>query len=690
MRSRLIYYFLFCSVICFSQSGSKIIDSLEKRISNLKDTHEILKEKATLLLKYYTVGQPKKSLILYKEAQQEALKLNSESGLAALMHARGTLFYYESVFDSALIYYERALTIRTRIKDNVGILKSTVNIGSIYFMLGDHKKALTYYEVVQRKEAELHYEEGEYLSINNLGTIYNSLKIHNEALNYFRKAEKIYSAKKNNGQLIYTYEGLANVYKDLKKPDTALLYAYKAKHLCELLGESRSLGYSLLNIALFNKDLKNYQIAKSYLDSALYFADMLKDKRLELASLGNKAAIDLILNQPDSAYRYMSKIMVFENENEFKNHRFELAEIIARYYYDKADFKKAFAYIDLHQKYKDSLYNSEVTSQINEMKAKYETEKKDKENQLLQAENKTQKTTRNYLIIILTVAIITIVGAIFANTKIRSVNTMLEVQKKEIKHQKEIVENKQKEMLDSINYARRIQFALLASDSLLKINLPEHFVLFKPKDIVSGDFYWATKKNNFFYLAVCDSTGHGVPGAFMSLLNINFLNEAINEKEITAPHEILNHVRNRLIENMDGGRDGMDAILVKIPVKEQNNFTIEYAAANNVPVLIRNKQALSLLKDKMPVGRGENINSFNTHTMEIQKGDTLYLYTDGFADQFGGPKGKKFMYKQLDTILLQNSSSPLAEQKNNLITHFENWKGSLEQVDDVCVVGMQF
>ena len=245
-------------------------------------------------------------------------------------------------------------------------------------------------------------------------------------------------------------------------------------------------------------------------------------------------------------------------------------------------------------------------------------------------------------------------------------------------------------MLDSINYAKRIQFALLAHTDLLKQNLPEHFVLFKPKDIVSGDFYWGTLKNDYFYLAICDCTGHGVPGAFMSLLNINFLNEAINEKNITAPGEILDHVRNQLIKKLDGGRDGMDAVLMRIPVKRGDKITLEYAAANNSGMVMRDGEMIELAKDSMPIGLGEKNQAFKTSTIEMKKGDNLYLYTDGFADQFGGPKGKKFKYKQLDQALLANTSNPLHEQAQNLAGLFESWRGELEQVDDVCVLGIRF
>lgn len=258
----------------------------------------------------------------------------------------------------------------------------------------------------------------------------------------------------------------------------------------------------------------------------------------------------------------------------------------------------------------------------------------------------------------------------------------------EVVEQKNIIEEKQKEIIDSILYAKRIQKAILAHDTYLDKHLPQHFVLFKPKDHISGDFYWATKKDGRFWLAVCDSTGHGVPGAFMSLLNIAFLNEAITEKNMTEPHEVLNHARKRLIQNIskDGNKDGMDGILLCI---DTNTNTYSYAAAHNCPLIIKNNELIEYDADKMPIGQWIHQDSFTTHKLDVKPGDVIYMYTDGYADQFGGPKGKKFKYKQLNELLMAIHQKPMMEQKDKLTQAFKDWKGELEQIDDVCVFGLK-
>nr|MBA3683402.1 SpoIIE family protein phosphatase [Bacteroidota bacterium] len=268
----------------------------------------------------------------------------------------------------------------------------------------------------------------------------------------------------------------------------------------------------------------------------------------------------------------------------------------------------------------------------------------------------------------------------------------------EVVEQKELIEEKQKEIVDSINYAQRIQKALLASDQLLNTNLKNYFLFFKPKDIVSGDFYWASLlANGNFALLTADSTGHGVPGAMMSMLNISCINEAINERKYTSPAQILNHARQRIIQSLsqdgslEGGKDGMDCSLVIFDLK---NKKLNYASANN-PVWIVRKgengyELIDLKSDRMPVGKHERDNvPFNEQTIDLKSGDMIYTLTDGFADQFGGAKGKKFKYKPLQDFLITHVNDSLNDQKQGLEKAFQNWRGSLEQVDDVCIIGVR-
>ena len=270
-------------------------------------------------------------------------------------------------------------------------------------------------------------------------------------------------------------------------------------------------------------------------------------------------------------------------------------------------------------------------------------------------------------------------------------NTMLEHQ---VAERTAELSEKNKEMTDSIRYAQRIQKALMSSKNLLDKNLPEHFVFFNPKDIVSGDFYWASLMHDGrFALVTADSTGHGVPGAFMSLLNISYLNEAVNERQLTDTSDILNHARKKIIQSLaedgtaDGGKDGMDCSITAYNFKTK---TMQYSAANNPVWVIRDNAILEFPADKMPVGKHDRDTvPFTAHNVQLQAGDVVYTLTDGYADQFGGDKGKKFKYKPMQDLLLSICNLPMDLQKEKLTAAFNNWKGALEQVDDVLLIGVR-
>jgi serine phosphatase RsbU (regulator of sigma subunit) len=271
--------------------------------------------------------------------------------------------------------------------------------------------------------------------------------------------------------------------------------------------------------------------------------------------------------------------------------------------------------------------------------------------------------------------------------EIRQKSIFLELQNQEIGH-------KNKDITDSIHYAKRIQEAILPPEKIVTQKLPASFILYKPKDIVSGDFYWVEEKEDKIYVAAVDCTGHGVPGAFMSIVCNNLLNQALHEHDKKTPAEILDEV-NRLISEVlrqtfeeSTVKDGMDIALCCIDFKTHK---IEYAGAINPAYLIRKGQLIELPGNRYSIGTfiGEEIKPFTNHEISFESNDVLYLFTDGYADQFGGPDGKKFKYKQLQELLVKNSTLECALQKQILADQFTKWKGSLEQVDDVCIIGIR-
>jgi ligand-binding sensor domain-containing protein/serine phosphatase RsbU (regulator of sigma subunit)/ABC-type amino acid transport substrate-binding protein len=272
-------------------------------------------------------------------------------------------------------------------------------------------------------------------------------------------------------------------------------------------------------------------------------------------------------------------------------------------------------------------------------------------------------------------------------------NSKIEAQRDLATNQRDQIASQKKEITDSIYYAERIQRSLLPQQNILKIILPENFILFKPRDIVSGDFYWVGEKLDKTYLAAVDCTGHGVPGAFMSMLGISFLNEILTKTEETDPEEILNNLRRYIIKALKQAgqegetKDGMDMSIVVFDKKQKN---LSYAGANNPLYFVRNGKLTEIKGDKMPVGIHESMSTFTRHSFEIERGDTFYLFSDGFADQFGGPRSKKFMYSNFKTLLMTIQMKSMREQHKILDDTIEAWKGDIDQIDDIVVIGLRF
>ena len=310
----------------------------------------------------------------------------------------------------------------------------------------------------------------------------------------------------------------------------------------------------------------------------------------------------------------------------------------------------------------------------------------DKRQALQEAENRKQRVILASISIVLLLVLV-LVAVVYRNLKLNQRNTKI------ITQQKALVEQKHREINDSIYYAERIQRSFLANHELLKQGLQDYFILYRPQAIVSGDFYWATNlSNGGFILVTADSTGHGVPGAIMSLLNISSIEKAL-ERGVSTADELLNQTRTAIIERLkkdgsaEGGRDGMDGSVLWLSPDKR---TLSYAGANRPLWIVRSGNLLEFAPDKMPVGKHDKDQiHFTSQTILLQTGDHLYTFTDGFPDQFGGPLGKKFMYKRFKALVLELSTLPLATQNQRFNQAFDEWKGNHEQVDDVTLIGFR-
>ena len=371
------------------------------------------------------------------------------------------------------------------------------------------------------------------------------------------------------------------------------------------------------------------------------------------------------------------------------------------------DYKNAYVYHKKFKQTKDTLDNIDVKERMAKMQGMYNTEKTEKENELLHKDNllvhkanelQTAKLGRqNTIIFSGVIGLVVVCGFLFfmyrSNLEKKKANNIISQQKEEVEAQKKLVEHKNAEMLDSIRYAKHIQEAILPTGGATKI-LGDHFILYKPKDIVSGDFYWIHDGGEKIIVAAVDCTGHGVPGAFVSFVGHSNLIRCVNEFGLTEPGKILDKlnllVNETLRQRMSDSkvRDGMDVSMLVIDKKENKLF---FAGANNPLYKISEGVLTETKGNKQPVGTflEEQSAAFTTHQFPLVKNEVAYIFTDGFADQFGGPRQKKFKYTQFKDVLIKNSNAPMLDQKNYLNLAFENWKGDLEQIDDVLVIGIK-
>jgi len=271
--------------------------------------------------------------------------------------------------------------------------------------------------------------------------------------------------------------------------------------------------------------------------------------------------------------------------------------------------------------------------------------------------------------------------------------------KRQLEIKNEIIEEKNKHISDSINYAQRIQQAIFPPIEKIEGSLKDYFILFRPKDIVSGDFYWFSKVHTtpqnqepaqeVMVIAAVDCTGHGVPGALMSIMGSTILNQSVSERTVNSPADALNYLNKQLANNLNSIADGMDMTLCAI---NQTKMELQFAGANNPIYIVRNKELMEIKPDKMAIG-GDHENfetkEFTNQIIKLQKNDCIYLFTDGYADQFGGELGKKFKYKNFQKLLLEIQDNDMKDQKHVLNYHFEQWKGELEQVDDILIIGIR-
>lgn len=613
---------------------------------------------------YLNIGQIYVEQGDYKEAEKYMLngikqkeEIDDKRGMASGYNNIGNLYQYQGQYTKALRYHLKALKIREDLKDKVGIAMSYNNIGLVFMSQDKPDEALTYYKNGAKIQEELDDKLGLGNIYNNIGNIYTDRKNHKEALNYYIKSLKVREAVNDKQGMALSYNNIGNTYLLLKNVNAALDYQLKGLKICLSIGEKKGMINGYIGVGNLYTEKGNYETASKNYDTALVIAKELNFKEGILQVYGSYANLFTKTKQ----------------------------------------FKKAVAYTKLLHNLRDSLLNKENFKQVTELNTKYETDKKEKEILLLTKDQiltekvlKEQRFIRWGLIGGMGLLFVSVFSIYRRYRFKQKANVILEKQKKEIERKNILI-------TDSIDYAKSIQELILPDQVKIQQLFPESFILYKPKSTVSGDFYWMRKMGSRLICAVTDCTGHGVPGAFMSLLGFNMLENVVKKDKIVQPSKILDALNKEVVtrlaqsaENINDIKHGMDIALITI---DTDTNQLQYSGAHNPIYIIRNQELIEIKANKMTIGFDNKDHSilYTNQTMELQKGDMIYLFTDGFPDQIGGPQRKKFYYPPFRELLRSLSLFHPETQRQKLEEAHVNWLGGrFEQTDDILVMGIRY
>jgi len=722
--------------VCSGQGLSKS-DSLKMVLSEEKsDTSRVLlMTRISHELQFSNIDE---ASVWANKALNESGRIRFTKGTGYAITQLGNIEVTKGNLDSAEYFNLKALDIVTGINDATGCAICYNNLGIISHSRNNYREALGYYGKSLAINTRIGRKEGEATSLFCIGTIYENLQKYDSALNFYFKAREISESIGSSKLTAYAKTSLANVYFAMENYSKSLEYNEEAIKLYErekndygLLKVYLSLGQTSLRLDRDNEALWFYRQALKYghrlqskgdVANALFSLGQIYEKRImtDSALARYKSALDLYTETGNYENIAISIVAIARQYNIIGNHSeaarllpeaLKIAEetssplALTATYKELAltasylkDFKTAFAFYNKYSDANDSIMNVEKQGQILKLQTQFETEKKEKENELLRKDQQLLKSSRNSLIIgALLLAIIILV--IFRSLAVKKRdNRLLSEQKAEIANQKEVVEEQKAAITDSIKYARRIQSAMLPPEEVIKETIPDSFILYLPRDIVSGDYYWIKRLDNSRVLAcAADCTGHGVPGAFMSMLGMSLLSDTINRnlgnilEGTFTPGHILDTMRERIKESLrqtgrEGeSRDGMDMALCII---DKDSRKVRYAGAIN-PLYHVSGGVLSEIKaTRNPVGIYPSEQSFADNEITVARGTMIYMFSDGYFDQIGADGGK-FLSKNFKKLLAESSHLPAEEIKRKLVEKHLEWRRHEEQVDDILVMGIR-
>jgi serine phosphatase RsbU (regulator of sigma subunit)/tetratricopeptide (TPR) repeat protein len=586
------------------------------------------------------------------QAAALAIKNNLPKEQAFAYNIMGSVYLNKSDYPNALEYYLKALHIRESIHYQKGVAGTLNNLGNVYLQLGEQEKALSYFMKAFEINMQMDNKPWQGINVGNIGNVYFSQKNYKKALDHFNKALDIYTELGDIHGIASATDNIANCYNETNNLEKAVELHYKAIELFKEVGDDLRRVTAMINLATSYTNLHRNDSAIVYFNKGITGAKVMGIVEKVMEAEQNLATI-------------------YEREN-------KPAEALKHY--------------KLFVQARDSISNTSVTKQIAQKEMQFVLDKKEaeqkareKEEEIRHTEEIKQQKTITWSILM--GLLVVLVSSFMLLNRFR----LISKQKNIIEEQRNIVSEKNKAVLDSINYAKRIQDAIIPDHDHFTKQFTEAFVLYQPKDIVAGDFYWSKRLHeNLLIFAAADCTGHGVPGAMVSIVCSNALNTTLNEMLITQPAKVLDNVNSVVMEafkkNDNEVKDGMDISLCLLNSKTKQ---LQWAGANNPLWIIRNGELLEYKADRQPIGTFVNSRSFTNHVIQLEEKDSLYLFTDGYSDQFGGENGKKFKSANLKKLLLNIKDQPMQRQYDLIKEELVVWMHNHEQTDDICIIGIR-
>jgi len=581
-------------------------------------------------------------------------------------------------------------------------------IGDAYFRLAKYSEALEHlFNATEMAEEMGNDDEVAYLA-NTIGSLYRVTGKWDEAETYYKKALNLRALHKDTAAMASCYNNIGIVNMLRSDYDIGMHQWGMSLQMRVAIGDSLGAATTMSNMAMYYRDIGETTLALDYLNRARRIKTEAGDLIGEALACDNLGELYMKLKDFKKGEEFY--LLALEKIIESKSNHYISSEYehIANFYKMSGDFEKALNYLEIHQELEAEILNESTLNNMSAIKSEHEAEKARMtiENLEMSAEMAREKELAKSerdsilfvgLIIILFVVLVFAGFAVWKFLQKKKDNRIISKQKAEVEEQRRVAEfqkdvlfEKNREIMDSINYAQRLQSAILPDLDEYNEVFKEAFILYLPKDVIAGDFYWMQRVNGKTFFAIADCTGHGVPGAMVSVVCSNALDRAVKEFKLSDPSDILTKT-SELVEanflNREGEvKDGMDIALCCMDDKTKS---LKYAGANNNLYLISEGELIEFKAGKQPIGAFDYDFGFETHEVTYKEGDAIYLFTDGYADQFGGEKGKKLKYSNFKRLLLEQVSTAMSDQESIFANTITEWRGDLEQVDDICLMGVR-